>query len=184
MSKHLLLGWTRSLCVLAALSGAATMAVAAPAEENATAESDIQSMSLAGGKLKFMLKGVEARTLNSENGGTMYFDPKSERAIIVTEGPAPTTGTTPDAAFPLAVDTLKEKQQAASPNFRMTSEKTIQVNGLKMYRLDGTDDFNGLKLLMASLMTMNDQKITIIEVMSSENDPAGHTAALKNILGK
>lgn len=182
MSKHLLLGWTLSLCVLAALSGSATMAVAAP--PNATAASDMQSVSLAGGKLNFVLEGVEARTLNSENGGTMYFDPKSERAIIVTEGPAPTAGTTSDAAFRIAVDTLKEKQQAASPNFRMTSEKTIQVNGLRMYRLDGTDDFNGLKLLMASLMTMSDQKITIIEVMSSENDPAGHTAALKNILGK
>lgn len=181
MSKHLLLGWTRSLCVLAALSGAATMAVAAAPEKTA---SDTQSVTLAGGKLKFVLKGVEARTLNSENGGTMYFDPKSEQAIIVTEGPAPTAGTTQDAAFRLAVDTLKEKQQAASPNFRMTSEKTVQVNGLKMYRLDGTDDFNGLKLLMASLMTMNDQKITVIEVMSSVNDPAGHTAALKNILGK
>ena len=131
-----------------------------------------------------MLNGVETRVLNSENGGTMYFDPKSERAIIVTEGPAPTAGTTPDAAFRLAVDTVKEKQQAASPNFRMTSEKIIQVNGLKMHRLDGTDDFNGLQLLMASLMTMNDQKITIIEVMSSVNDPAGHTAALKNILGE
>lgn len=82
------------------------------------------------------------------------------------------------------MDTLKEKQQAASPNFRMTGETTIQVNGLKMYRLDGTDDFNGLKLLVASLMTMSDQNITIIEVMSSVNDPVGHTAALKNILGK
>lgn len=58
------------------------------------------------------------------------------------------------------------------------------MNGLKKYRLEGTDDFNGLKLLMASLMTMNDQKITIIEVMSSVNDPASHTVALKNILGK
>ena len=184
MSKHLLLGWTRSLCMLAALSCAATMAVAAPPEKTATAAPDTQSVSLAGGKLKFVLEGVEARSLNSENGGTMYFEPKSERAIIVTEGPVPIAGTTSDTAFLLAVDTLKEKQQAASPNFRMTSEETIQVNALRMYRLDGTDDFNGLKLLMASLMTINDQKITVIEVMSSVNDPAGHAAALKNILGK
>ncbi|WPN95879.1 hypothetical protein [Pseudomonas sp. MUP55] len=184
MSKHLLLGWPRSLCVLAVLSGAATMAGAAPPEKNATVAPDTQSVSLAGGKLTFVLKGVEARTLNSESGGTMYFDPESERAIIVTEGPASTAGTTPDAAFGRAIDTLKEKQQAASPNFRMTGENTLEVNGLKMYRLDGTDDFNGLKLLMASLMTMNDQQITIIEVMSSVNDPASHTAALKNILGQ
>jgi len=184
MSKQLLLGWTRSLCVLAALSGAATMAVAATPEQPAAAASDTQSVSLAGGKLKFVLKGVEARVLNNEQGGTMYFDPKSERAIIVTEGPAPTAGTTPDAVFRVAVDTLKEKQHAASSNFHVTSENTTQVNGLKMYRLDATDDFNGMKLLMASLMTMNDQKITIIEVMSSVNDPAGHEAAVKNIVGK
>lgn len=179
-----LLGWTRSLCVLAALSGAATMAVAAPPEKPAATASDTQSVSVAGGKLRFVLKGVEARVLNNEHGDTMYFDPQSNQAIIVSEGPAPTAGATPDAAFRIAVDTLKEKQQAASPNYRITSEKTIQVNGLKVYRLDATDDFNGMKLLMASLMTMNDQKITIIDVMSSVNDPAGHAAALKNILGK
>jgi len=184
MSKQLLLGWTRSLCVLAALSGAATAAVAATPEQPAAAASDTQSVSLAGGKLKFVLKGVETRVLNNEHGDTMYFDPKSERAIIVAEGPVPTAGTTPDAAFRIAVDTLKEKQHAASPNYRITSEKTTQVNGLKMYRLDATDDFNGMKLLMASLMTMNNQKITVIDVMSSVNDPAGHAAALKNILGK
>ncbi len=57
---------------------------------------------------------------------------------IVTEGPVPTAGTNPDAAFRLAVDTVKEKPQAASPDFRQSqmafSHLSVEGSGLILER--------------------------------------------------
>ncbi|QEI04669.1 hypothetical protein FXN63_01550 [Pigmentiphaga aceris] len=184
MSTHLL-SWTRSLCLLAALSGGANMAIAASPEKPAAVATDTHSVSLADGKLKFVLRGFEAQPLNDQNGDTMYDNDKTNQTIIVTEGPLPASaGNTSATALQVAVDTLKEKQHAASDNFRITRERTTNVKGLRVYRLDATDDFKGTKLLMTSLMTLGDKNVTLIEVMSSAKDPAGHAAALKNILGK
>lgn len=178
-----LLRLIRSLCMLAALSGAAYLSIGATLELPAAAASRARSLSVLGGKLPFVLKGYETRPMPSDQSSTMYFNSQSNQAIIVTEGPVPVaTGETSDNAFRVAVDTLKEKQNAASANYRITSEKTIAVNGLKVYRLDGTDDVNGMQLLMATLMAIDNQKIAVIEVMSSVNDAAGHTAAVNNIL--
>lgn len=176
------LGWFRSFCVVAALSAAVVMTVAATAERPASAPAT-QAVSLAGGKLQFTLKSVERRSLPGDS--TMYFDEKTNQAIIVTEGPLPVdTGDASDKAFDVAVETLKEKQHAASPNFQVVGEQTTPVNGLKVYQLDATDDVNGMQLLMATMMAVNDRKIAVIEVMSDVKDPAGHAAAVKNILGK
>jgi dipeptidyl aminopeptidase/acylaminoacyl peptidase len=176
------LGWIRTVCVLAALSGVGAMAVAADPMKPAATATASQTLSLAGGKLRFDLKGFDARALPV---GTMYFDETSNQAIIITEGPLPVAaGDTSDKAYRVAVDTLKQKQKAASTNYQITGEKTTLVNGVKVYQLDATDDVGGMPLLMATLMAIDKQQITVIEVMSSAKDPARHTAAVKNIIGK
>jgi hypothetical protein len=176
----------RSLCVLAALSGAANLAVAATPEKlAATTEASSQSVSMLDGKLPFVLKGYEARAIPGHSNSTMYFDSRTDQAIIVTEGPLPVV---PDAkannAFRIAVDTVKEKQHAASPNYRITNERTTRVKGLQVHHLEATDEVNGMPLLMATLTAIDRQKIAIIEVMSSVDDPTGHAAAVNNILSK
>jgi hypothetical protein len=174
------LGLIRSLCLFVALSGTASLAVAATPEQPAAS----QSVSVLDGKLPFVLKGVEKSPIPGQSASTMYFDSRTEQAVIVTEGPLPAVRDAKADAFRVAVDTVKEKQNAASPNYRITSEQTTRVKGLPVYHIEATDDVNGMQLLMATLMAIDKQKIAIIEVMSSASDPAGHAAALNNILGK
>jgi tRNA A37 threonylcarbamoyladenosine biosynthesis protein TsaE len=171
------------LCVLAIACGIHAGATAA--EPPAAAAPGSHVVSVAGGKLRFALKDMEARPVPGQDLSTMYFNGLSNQAVIVTEGQLlGASGVKPDAAFRVAVDTLKEKQRAASPNYRIVGEGTTRVKGLDVYRLDGTDDLNGMKLLMATLMVADNQRVTIIEVMSDASDAAGHRATVETILGK
>ncbi len=76
-----------SLCVMAALGGVASVAVAADAPA-ATAVAP-QKLALLDGKLAFTLQGYEKRAVPGGAPGTMYYNKDQKRVIIVGEEPVP-----------------------------------------------------------------------------------------------
>lgn len=178
------MGMLGSLCVVAALSGAASVAVAADAPAASTAVA-AQKLALLGGKLSFTLQGYEKREVPGAGPGTMYYNKDQKRVIIIGEEPIPmiARGVT-DADFLNGLKPIKEKQQAASPDYKVVSEKTETVKGLKVHHIEATDNMDGNNVAQATLLAVGNKKTTVIQVISNVKDPAGHAAAVNNILGK
>lgn len=183
MSFKKSMGMLGSLCVMAALGGVANVAVAAdaPAVTSATA----QKLALLDGKLAFTLQGFEKRDMPGGAPGTLYFNKDQKRAIIVGEEPVPAVVRgAADDDFLRGLTSIKEKQQAASPDYKVVSEKTESVKGLKVHHIEATDVMGENKVLQATLLAAGNKKLTVIQVISNPKDPAGHAAAVNNILGK
>ncbi|QEI04668.1 hypothetical protein FXN63_01545 [Pigmentiphaga aceris] len=173
-----------SLCVVAALAGAANVAIAADAPAASAAAA--QNLALLGGKLSFKLQGFEKREVPGGGPGTMYYNKDQKRVIMVGEDPLPliARGGTDDDRLNGMKKTVREKQQAASPDYKIVSEKTETVKGLKVHRIEATDNMDGSNVLQATLLAVDNTKLTVIQVISNPKDPAGHAAAVNNILGK
>jgi hypothetical protein len=180
------LGLVSSLCVVAAFSGAANMAVAAaPEKPAATAAAGKQSLALLDGKLSFTLQGFAPTSVPGGGPGTMYVNKEAKRVIIVGEEPMPAlVRGASDQTFLDGMKSIKDKQKAASPEYKVTSEKTENVKGLQVHHIEATDVMDGNPVLQATLLAAGNKKFTVIQVISGAKDPAGHAAAVDNILGK
>jgi hypothetical protein len=180
------LGMLGSVCVVAALSGGASMAVAAdaPAKPAAAVVAD-QKLSLLDGKLPFTLKGFEERPVPGGAPGKMYFSAAEKRVLIVGEEPIPliARGGTEDD-FLEGGKTIKDQQKASSPDYKVTSEKTENVNGLKVHHIEATSVMGGNKVLQATLLSAANKKFAVIQVISNWRDTTGHAKAVNDILGK
>jgi hypothetical protein len=175
-----------SLCVVAALSGAVNGAVAAtPAKPAAATAAGTQSLSLLGGKLPFTLQGFEASPVPGGAPGKMYVNKEAKRVIIVGEEPTPALARgASDQDLLDGMKVIKDKQKAASPTYKVVSEKTESVKGLNVHHIEATDVMDGNPVLQATLLATANKTFTVIQVISSQRDAAGHAAAVNNILGK
>jgi hypothetical protein len=191
------LGFVSSLCMVAALSGAAVTAVAAPpAKPAAPAATQAQGqgqapaagsakLALLDGKLPFTLKDYEPRPMPGGGPGTMFFSGDDKRIIVVGEDPFPEPAKNfSDKDFLENMKGIKERQQANSPDYKVVSEKTERVKGLNVHHIEATDSMGGNPVLQATLLAAANKKFTVIQVISGADDAAGHAAAVSNILGK
>jgi hypothetical protein len=79
---------------------------------------------------------------------------------------------------------IKDQQKQASPSYKVVSEKTENVKGLKVYHIEATSNMDGTDVFQATLIAVANKKFTIIQVISNQKDKPGHIAAVNNILGK
>lgn len=177
------MGMLGSLCVVAALSGAANVALAADAPAASAAAT--QNLTLLDGRLAFKLQGFEKREVPGGGPGTMYYNKDQKRVMIVGEDPIPliAQGGTDDD-FLEGGKTIKDQQKASSPEYKVVSEKTENVRGLKVHHIEATSKMGENNVLQATLLAAGNKKFTVIQVISNPKDPAGHAAAVNNILGK
>ena len=175
-----------SLCLVAALSATATLATAAtPTKPAAAAAAGTQTLALLDGKLPLTLQGFEPRPVPGGGPGTMYYKKDVKRVVIVGEEPVPALargGSEQDVLD--GMKAIKAKQQAASPTYKVASEKTESVNGLKVHHIEATDNMGGNDVLQATLLATANKKFVVIQVISGAKDPAGHAAAVNKILAK
>lgn len=179
-------GLVGSLCVVAAMSGAVNMAVAAtPAKPAAAAATGAQAASLLDGKLAFALQGFEVNSVPGAGPGKMYVNKEAKRVIIIGEEPTPALARgASDQDLLDGMKVIKDKQKAASPTYKVTSETTESVKGLSVHHIEATDVMDGNPVLQATLLAVANKKFAVIQVISSQRDPAGHAAAVNSILGK
>lgn len=188
------MGLVGSLCMIAALGGTAMTAVAAPpgkpaasapAPAPAPAAAGTAKLALLDGKLPFTLSGFEPRPMPGGGPGTMFFSGDDKRIIVVGEDPIPAAaGAVSDKEFFEGMKTIKDRQQATSPDYKVVSEKTERVKGLNVHHIEATDNMGGNPVLQATLLATANKKFTVIQVISGADDAAGHADAVNNILGK
>ncbi|QEI04666.1 hypothetical protein FXN63_01535 [Pigmentiphaga aceris] len=175
-----------TVCLVAALGGTANTAMAAdaPAAASASPAAATQDFSLLDGKLPFKLQGYEKRDMPSGAPGAMYYS-AHKRFVIVNEEsipPGAPEGTSYD--FVEAGKRITEQLKAASPAYKVVGENTENVSGLTVHHIEATSAMGGEDVLQATLMATANKKFAVIQVISDARDPAGHAAAVNNILGK
>lgn len=174
-----------SLCMAMALSSAANMAIAAEANAPVANAAAAEKVSLLGGHLAFNLKGYEMQPVPGGGPGNMYVSKAEKRVLLIGEDAIPVVarGAT-DADFIDGMKSIKDKQKQASPDYTVISEKTEKVKGLEVYHIEATDKMDGKNVQQATLLSVTDNKFTVIQVISGSKDKAGHAAAVNNILAK
>lgn len=183
------LGLVGSLCMIAALGGTAVTAVAAPPDKPAASAAapaaGTAKLALLDGKLPFTLKGYDPRPMPGGGPGTMFFSDDGKRIIVVGEDPFPAAaGGVSDKEFFDGMKSIKDRQQANSPDYKVVSEKTERVKGLNVHHIEASDNMDGNSVLQATLLAAANKKFTVIQVISGADDAAGHAEAVNNILGK
>lgn len=192
MSKQSL-GLIGTLCMIAALSGVTVTAVAAPPGKPAAPAAAAAPAPAAGtaklalldGKLPFTLAGYDPRPMPGGGPGVMFFSGDDKRIIVVGEDPFPEAAKgVSDKEFFDGMKSIKERQRANSPQYKVVSEKTERVKGLNVHHIEATDSMDGKPVLQATLLAAANKKFTVIQVISGADDAAAHADAVKNILGK
>jgi hypothetical protein len=194
MSLPRSLAWPLCLVALCAFTPAAYSAQ--PSKHAATNPhaSKGTAVSLLGGKLRFTLPAGyqseplppgDASTGTAGAQGTMYMNEAQKRIVVATEIPvqstpgAPATGD--DAFLDGASTGFIGKQAQALPDFHKTQEKRISLNGLATQQIDATASIGGGKTLNTYFIAGAGLHMAVVQVISRENDRAGHEAAVKRI---
>lgn len=180
------LSLVRALCLATAVCGTTGVAVAASTNDAAvTAPAAKQTLTLLGGPLTFTLDGYVASAVPGGAPGTMYYSKAEKRVMIVGEDDIPLVGRggTDDDVLD-GLKGIKDQQKKASPDYKVISENTENVNGLKVHHIEATDNMDGNDVQQATLLATANNKIVVIQVISGSRDKAGHLAAVNNILRK
>jgi hypothetical protein len=169
----------------AALGCTVNVASAAEAQPTAKTATTTESISLLDGKQQFKLQGYEGQPVPGGAPGTMYVNKQEKRVLIIGEEEIPLAarGASEDD-FLTGLKSIKDQQKQSSPSYKVVSEKTENVKGLKVHHIEATNKMDGTDVYQATLIAVANKKFTIIQVISNQKDKPGHVAAVNNILGK
>lgn len=174
-----------ALFFTAALGCTANIASAAEAQPTAKNAAAAQTLSLLDGKQTFTLQGYESQPVPGGAPGTMYVNKQEKRVLIIGEEEIPLAArAASEDDFFTGLKSIKDQQKQSSPSYKVVSEKTENVKGLKVYHVEATSNMDGTDVYQATLIAVANKKFTIIQVISNQKDKPGHVAAVNNILGK
>ncbi|EXU77348.1 hypothetical protein [Erwinia mallotivora] len=173
-----------TLCLMTTLAITAVEASAAESQPSATANSEV--LTLLKGKLSFKLQGYDVQPVPGNGPGKMYVNKQAKRVLIIGEEDVPliSRSLSEQEALESMEESIKERQKQASPAYTVTSEKTENVKGLKVYHIEATSNMGGNNVLQDTLIATADNKFTVIQIISNPKNKAGHISAVNNILGK
>lgn len=179
-------GMLTTYCLVAALCSTANIVSAAETVAPVVASSTAtQAVSVLDGKVKFNLQGYEKQPVPGGGAGTMYVNSSAKRVIVVGEDAIPAIARQGnDGDFFEGLKTIKDQQKKASPDYKVTSEKTEKVKGMEVYHIEATSKMEGKDVLQATLLAATADKFMVIQVISNSKDKAGHKAEVNTLLGK
>lgn len=189
-----LFGKKAIVLLLAAAASFGAMSVYA-ATQPAANTSTVQKISTLGGKFSFKLpEGFETNPLppgDSANGtagamGTMYTNQTSKTVVLVAENVRTDGVQTKDNDSQFldnAVESFLQKQSTVLPDFKKQNEKKLTIKGLGLRQIDSTATMGGGKTLDTTLLAGAGSRILVIQIISRADDPAGHGALVKQIVG-
>ena len=164
-----------------------TVNVASAAEVQTTEQkaATTETISLLDGKQEFQLQGYEVQPVPGGTPGKMYVNKQAKRVLIIGEEEIPLAArAASEDDFLTGLKSIKDQQKQASPSYKVVSEKTEHVKGLKVYHIEATSNMDGTDVFQATLIAVANKKFTIIQVISNQKDKPGHITAVNNILGK
>jgi hypothetical protein len=189
-----LFGKKAIVLLLAAAASFGAMSVYA-ATQPAAKTSTVQKISTLGGKFSFNLpEGFETNPLppgDSANGtagamGTMYTNQASKTVVLVAENVRTDGVQTKDNDSQFldnAVESFLQKQSTVLPDFKKQNEKKLTIKGLGLRQIDSTATMGGGSTLGTTLLAGAGSRILVIQIISRADDPAGHSALVKQIVG-
>lgn len=189
-----LFGKKAIVLLLAAATSFGAMSIYA-ATQPAAKTSTVQKISTLGGKFSFNLpEGFETNPLppgDSANGtagamGTMYTNQASKTVVLVAENVRTDGVQTKDNDSQFldnAVESFLQKQSTVLPDFKKQNEKKLTIKGLGLRQIDSTATMGGGSTLGTTLLAGAGSRILVIQIISRADDPAGHSALVKQIVG-
>ncbi|MCX7079882.1 MAG: hypothetical protein NTV76_11150 [Pseudomonas sp.] len=180
--------------LLAAAASFGAMSVYA-ATQPAAKTSTEQKVSTLDGKFTINLpQGFEANPLppgDSASGtagamGTMYTNRTSKTVVLVAENVRTDGVQTKDndsTFLDSAVESFLQKQSAALPDFKKLDEKKLTIKGLGLRQIESAATMGGGNTLDTTLLAGSGSRILVIQIISRADDPTGHSALVKQIIG-
>jgi len=119
--------------------------------------------------------------------GTMYMNEKQRRVVIATEMPTP-EGVDVDGNDPTFLDGaaagFTAQQSASLADYTTQDKQSHVIRTLGVRQIDSTATRGGGKTLTTTFVAAAGGRLSVVEVISRADDPKGHAAMVKQIVGQ
>ena len=119
--------------------------------------------------------------------GASYFN-KAEKSLLITaQMPLPVSADSDNDATSLSglVKGTEMQQSSSYKNYKKIGEKSIvKANGLGIRQLDTSFNVSDKPMLATSVVAASGKQSAIVTVLTSVDNPKGHAALVKTVIGE